>query len=156
MTRRAPSTRALAFTLIETIAVVVLMAIVTAALLPAFARRSDQTNEADLVARLITLDQQARIAAPRHDACFLEVDPQKQLIRLVAVDNDRSIELTRAAFPAQTEARLAESAERVGFSGVGRSSNYEYRIVRNARELARLRFNGLTGWYELERTAGDP
>lgn len=137
------------FTLLELTAVVVLMGIVAAAVVPGFARRSDETVRRKLVAELIDLDARARLNASSSDACFLAMERTTNRILLTVIRTDESTVLDQVEIPDGILVALLSDENAVGFDQSGHTDPYGYEISAGNR-VTRIRFHGLTGWYEIE------
>jgi len=137
------------YTLLELTAVVVLMAMVTAAVVPGLARRSDESARTQLVAGLIELDARARLNASRNDACLVSIDEDADQILLTILRGKESIVLDQVQIPDGVLVSLSAEGTAIGFDYAGHSDAYGYEIVMDNR-ITRIGFNGLTGWYEIE------
>jgi len=137
------------FTLLELTAVVVLIAMVAAAVVPGLARGSIESARRQLVAGLIDLDARARLNASRNDACFLSVDEDTNQIVLMIVEGSETFTLDRVEIPEGVSVGLVSDGAEISFDQAGHAETYGYEISIDAH-ITRIRFNGLTGWYEIE------
>lgn len=137
------------FTLLELTAVVVLLALVTAAVVPGLARRSDSAARAGLIAGLIDLDARARLNAPRNDVCFLTIDEQENQITLTVFQETEAVVLGRVEIPNGVLVRFHEAEPAISFDRSGYTGAYGYEIHAGTQTLT-IWFNGLTGWHVIE------
>lgn len=134
------------FTLLELTAVVCLSAIAFAALVPNLVRRSDAAANDRLIMELIDLDARARLNAPRHGACSLTVDVQKNLVVLTGIQVAESVVLGLVSIPDRVVVALDDSRSAISFDQSGHTTPYGYEI-QSRSAYHRVRFNGHTGWH---------
>ena len=141
-----------AYTLIEVLAVVVLMGLVFAALVPNLVGASDRAGLDRLVAELIDLDGRARLLATHDGACLIEheLGAGKVSLRVPAVELSQTYIISA---PPAVGIEIEGDEQRVVFDGLGESRSYSYLITAPSTRI-RLAFNGQSGWYELRRGDG--
>ncbi len=135
-----------AYTLLEALVIVVLMGLIAAVIVPRFAGISDQADRDRLIAELVKLDTQARQLAQQRKWCMVRWD-----------ENGRSFELVQGRLQPQTirsvrlnqRLEFEERFEPVVFDAFGRSQDYAFRLS-DGRVSIELRFNGVSGWCEVD------
>ncbi len=152
MTGHHASLRIRGYTLVEVLAVVMLMGLVLAALVPNLLGASDRARMDRLIAELIDFDVRARLLATQDGGCLIEHEPGKNTVVLRDPSSDRSKTLVIAA-PPPVGIEFQGETQRVVFDWLGESSSYAYRITTPSTRTL-LAFNGRSGWYELQRGDG--
>ncbi len=151
MWSRVFSSRPRAYTLIEVLVVVVLMALVAAAFVPSLARTSRSAERDRLVADLIQLDTLARQRSLNGSQHELRWEPTTREL-VLSVRQDEPQIVRQVQVPAFVEVEILSPEGVVRFNVLGQSPDYGYQ-VRNARSMERIDFNGLSGWYEVRSDA---
>jgi len=143
----------LAFTLVEMLVVLVLMGMIAAAIAPNLAGTTQRTQLDQLIAELIDLDAQARVASSAHMACYIEYDDFQEQIVLRVID-EQAVDVQTIDIPGFVTVELEKNSEQgapvVVFDRLGHTSDYSYTIILE-EAMIRLSVNGLTGWHEIVR-----
>lgn len=139
-----------AFTLVEVLAVIVIMAIIAASLAASLGGASDQAQFMQVLADLRDLDARGRMFARTSEgAAELAIDADARRIRLSGAGSDDVV--AQRSWPGGVSVTF--SADRpvtsVIFDRAGRSIDYSVRITADSSR-ATLRFCGLTGWATTE------
>lgn len=139
------------YTLIEVLAVVILMGLLAAAFVPALARTSDSVERERVLAELIGLDARARQHARTGRRCELRWDGTGRSMRLIE-GTQQPVVLRAVPVPDRIELDMEGDATRVEMNAFGQSAHYAYALRAEAWST-RLSFNGMSGWYEVRSDA---
>lgn len=139
------------YTLIEVLAVVVLMGLLAAAFVPSLAQTSDSAERERVHAELIGLDARARQHAQTGRRCELRWDGTSRSMRLIE-GAEQSVVLKAVSVPEWIELDVEGGATSVEMNALGQSVHYAY-MLRADSWSTRLSFNGLSGWYEVRSDA---
>ncbi|MEX2672291.1 MAG: type II secretion system protein [Phycisphaeraceae bacterium] len=150
-----------AFTMVEMLAVVVLLGIIAAGTAWSLADNAQQRSHADLVAQLDHADEMARAAAARLGRpCILRIDLDQQRVQRVVEtqDDQHAAQTTTVRFPHRIESVMVAGAQRhaalvesrsvaITYSTAGLSPSYAVRIVTSGEteQTLWLLVAGLTG-----------
>ena len=135
------------YTLIEVLAVVVLMGLIAAVFVPSLASSSRSSQLQQLRADLIDLDTRARQLAVQGSSVTLRwLEAPCALVLYQHLDQPR--QLHSLDVPDQYELELLSEAVAVAFDANGQSKDYGY-LIRSDRGADRIDFNGLSGWHEV-------
>ena len=135
------------YTLIEVLAVVVLMGLFAAVFVPSLASTSRSSQLQRLRADLIDLDTRARQLAVQGSSVTLRL--QDELRTLVLYQHlDQPRQLRSMDIPDQYELEFLSEAVAVAFDANGQSQDYGY-LIRSEMGVDRIDFNGLSGWHEV-------
>ncbi len=136
-----------AFTLIELLAVIVLIAMGAAVLGAGLARSSDASELRRAEGTIRDFDRRARLAATReHDVRLtIEAGEDQTTLRLIAAD---SSQLASADLRSRLSISIDDApTDTVRYRSTGRSPDYRVTIENTARTAA-FDVAGLTGWIE--------
>lgn len=138
------------YLLVEVIAALTLVAIATAAILPAVSGRSERARLGVVTQHLIDLDRRARVGALREGPTVLRLDDDPPMLVLVNRSGDP---LARIDTGAATEIYLLDESEtitleQVVFDRLGRSPNY-HALLRSPDQTTIIKVDGLTGRTEI-------
>ena len=140
-------TRSKAYTLIEVLAVVVLMGLVAAVLVPSLARASRSSQLERFKADLIQLDVSARQLALQGNTITMRWEPEARGVRLFE-RKYKPREVLRLIVPEQFEIEPVGFETAVKFDALGQSQGYGYQILSETGAHL-VDFNGQSGWYEV-------
>ena len=140
-----------AFTLIEVLAVVVLMGLVAAVFVPSLARASRASQIERLKADLIQMDASARQLAVQGSLVVLRMDAVGKTIRLYQRREQPQI-VQSISIPERFTVESFGFEDSVVFDAHGQSQGYGYLILGEGT-IQRIEFNGLSGWYEVHTDA---
>ncbi len=147
MLKHSAIVRLRAYTLIEVLAVVVLMGLIAAVFVPSLASTSRSSHLQRLRADLIDLDTRARQLAVQGSSIMLRWQEETRTLVLFQ-HRDQPRELMLVEILDQYELELRSEAVAVTFDANGQSQDYGY-LVRSEIGVDRIDFNGLSGWYEV-------
>jgi prepilin-type N-terminal cleavage/methylation domain-containing protein len=139
--------RSRGYTLIEVLAVVVLMGLVAAVFVPSLVGASRSTQLKQLQSDLIQLDVQARRLAVQGNLVTIRWEPEISGVR-VFQGRERPQEMINLMIPGRFELSPVGFENAVVFNSLGQTQSYGYRI-RSESGSNRVDFNGLSGWYEV-------
>jgi len=145
----------LGFTLVEMLAVLVLMGLIAASIAPNLAGTTKRTQTDKMIADLIDLDARARVLSGKHRMCYFEYDETHHLIELFVVDEHiESVQVLD--IPDFALLHIEQSVEQgrmaIIFNRLGQTDDYQYTLTLD-EDTIRIAFNGLTGWHEVLREA---
>ncbi len=140
-----------AYTLTEVLAVVVLMGLGAAVLVPSLARVSRASQIERLKADLIQMDASARQLAVQGSQVVLRMYAGEKTIRLYQGRNRPQI-IQSMPVPERFNVESFGFEDSVVFDGHGQSQGYGYLILGEGT-TQRIEFNGLSGWYEVHTDA---
>tara|TARA_E500000318_G_scaffold14854_4_gene14801 strand:- start:126 stop:584 length:459 start_codon:yes stop_codon:yes gene_type:complete len=140
-----------AYTLIEVLAVVVLMGLVAAVFVPSLARASRASQIERLKADLIQMDASARQLAVQGSLVVLRMDAVGKTIRLYQRREQPQI-VQSISIPERFTVESFGFEDSVVFDAHGQSQGYGYLILSEG-SAQRIEFNGLSGWYEVQADA---
>ncbi len=147
MLKHAARVRMRGYTLIEVLAVVVLMGLIAAVFVPSLASTSRLSQLQRLRADLIDLDTRARQLAVQGSSVTLRLqDEPRSLVLYQHLDQPR--QLHSIVIPDEYELELLIEAIAVTFDANGQSPDYGY-LIRSDMGVDRINFNGLSGWHEV-------
>lgn len=136
MNRRGTTFCKRGYTLIELMAVVVIMALAAGFLLPNVAATSDAARCRAIAAQLQDLDRKARLLARSEGRVEFKFDPQAQMFVLTATDSNQqlaALAIERGTIIVLTTEHAAAS---VLFDRAGRSEDYAMVIQRESNRSA--------------------
>jgi prepilin-type N-terminal cleavage/methylation domain-containing protein len=133
------------FTLLELLAVLVLVSLVTASLVPSISTVSDRAVKDQLIADLIDLDARARLLAEGHVSSTIRLDPSSDRLQLI-VRNPKESLIQEVHIPDSVLLGFEKPSDELHFDRFGRTFDYAY-IIRFDKAFTSIRFNGLTGWH---------
>lgn len=147
MLKHSTIVRLRAYTLIEVLAVVVLMGLIAALFVPSLANTSRSSQLQRLKSDLIGLDTRARQFAVQGSSIMLRWQEETRTLVLFQY-RDQPRELLSVDILDQFELELRSEAVAVMFDANGQSQDYGY-LIRSEMGVDRIDFNGLSGWYEV-------
>ena len=133
------------FTLLELLAVLVLISLVTASIIPSISTVSERAVKDQLIADLIALDARARLLAESHASSIIRFDTSSDRLQLI-VRNPEELLIQEVHVPESVLLGFKQPLEILYFDRFGRTVTYAY-IIRIDQSLTSIRFNGLTGWH---------
>ncbi len=149
MVSGAYSTSTRAYTLIEVVAVVVLIGLFASAFAPGLARRSRSAQLEDFKSRLVEFDVLARQLALKGSRVTVRCELYAGTVRLIE-QRDLAEEVRRIAVPVMVELQPIGFDTEVGFDANGCTQGYGF-MIRTDSSVDRLAFHGISGWYEVTR-----
>ncbi len=138
-----------AYTLIEVLAVIVLMGLVAAALVPSLAQTSARADRARLLADVVHLDTQARQLASTGQVHLIRWESERVTLRTPSVTSSSSSVIKEIQIPDHFEIERIDNERDLVFNTLGQSPNYTV-VVRSDSWAQVIAFNGRSGWYKLE------
>ena len=147
MLKSSAIVRLRAYTLIEVLAVIVLMGLLAAVFVPSLANTSRSSQLQRLRADLIDLDTRARQLAVQGSSITLRLQDEPKTLVLFQ-HRDPPVELLSVDVPDHFELGLQGDVVTVAFDANGQSQDYGY-LIRSEMGVERIDFNGRSGWYEV-------
>ncbi len=149
------SGRAHGLTLIELLAVMVILGLTVSVAAVGLSARTSEAKLSDATSTLASLDASARVLARKGHLVELRFDPSGLSIELVDLCCETGIAFERQ-LPVGLTLELWEMptgipAERIRIDSRGQSDDYRVRISLNDHSSS-VMFAGLTGWYEITRS----
>lgn len=138
-----------AYTLIEVVAVVVLIGLIASAFAPTLARRSRSAQLEAFKSRLIEFDVLARQLALKGNQVSVRCEPEGGTVRLFE-HRDRLAEIRSLPIPGMIELQPIGFDAAVVFDANGCTQGYGY-VIQTDSAVHRLAFHGISGWYEVTR-----
>lgn len=138
-----------AYTLIEVLAVIVLMGLVAATLVPSLAQSSARADRTRLLADVVHLDAQARQLASTGQVHVIRWESERVTLRTPFVASSSSPVVKDVQIPDRFEIELIDGDRDILFNALGQSPNYTV-VVRSDSWAQVIAINGRSGWYKLE------
>jgi type II secretory pathway pseudopilin PulG len=144
-----------AFTLIETLAVVMLIGLAAIVMTPMLAGATDSTRLNDAVRRFLDLDTRARLLAHQESGLMLRIEDEACVVVVDAEsDVQESTPIVQWAHGTQIQLKIetadGRTVDSIMYDRGGRSVDFD--VVITAGELrSSLSVAGLTGWVEEKR-----
>lgn len=143
---RQVAKRSRGYTLVEVLAVVVLMGLIATVFVPSLARASRSSQLQQLQSDLIQLDAQARQLAQFGSLVTIHWESEIRGVRLLK-GQDKPQEVISLTIPDQFELTPVGFERAVVFDALGHTQSYGYRISSDTGSN-QVEFNGLSGWHE--------
>lgn len=138
-----------AYTLIEVLAVLVLMGLMAAALVPSLAQSSARADRTRLLADVVHLDAHARQLASAGQVHVVRLESERVSLRTLSVASSNGPVIKDLQIPDHIEIELIDDEGDIVFNTLGQSPNYTV-VVRSGSWAQAIAFNGRSGWYKRE------
>lgn len=153
--QRTTSGRSLAFTLIELLAVLVVLGMAVSVAAVGLSSRSAESRLSDAASSIAALDATARVLARKGRVTELVFDEAASMVLIV----DRSAEEAPSIERVLPDGITLEAWQRPSGTPIdrlvvdarGQSADYQVRVSSGAASVT-VRFAGLTGWHEVIRS----
>ena len=137
----------LGYTLIEVLAVVVLLGLIAVSVLPAVVRVSERSQRSLVVSSLLHLDARARLLSAEGQIHVIRSELDRIVLEKVS-STAGPIEVDFVQLPENYEIAMSTDSGVILFNVLGVSPHYSLTLNSDELELE-IKYNGVSGWYEV-------
>jgi len=138
----------LGYTLIEVLAVVLLLGLISVSFLPSVVQISEQSRTRKTVSDLLQLDARARLLSARGQTHQIRYTADRLVLESTNIGDD-PVEVSSVQIPEKFDITLSDESGVIQLDAFGVSPHYSLTLKSDEVQVE-ITYNGISGWYSMD------